>query len=196
MHINPTTCIHDRAAAADHSHPYASLAWSCLFYKSFDSTFLPIMEHPQDFDDGRLECTVSSPRKESEGSKDAYVSYLITTKTNFKSFQVRVADSTTEEPLLMAAPEPRNSSPEEIHGLRVPVQHTMHRIPSCCRPSIAREAQYGLRTRRSVWSRIHRPPDVGPTSIPQAHHPPPGTAAIISPPAIPRKRSVACNHAQ
>jgi sorting nexin-4 len=49
------------------------------------------MEHAQDFDDGRLECIVSSPRKENEGSKDAYVSYLITTKTNFKSFQVNSA---------------------------------------------------------------------------------------------------------
>jgi hypothetical protein len=50
-----------------------------------------IMEHAQDFDDGRLDCTVSNPRKENEGSKDAYVSYLITTKTNFKSFQVGFA---------------------------------------------------------------------------------------------------------
>ena len=29
--------------------------------------------------DGRLDCTVGSPLKESDGTKDAYVSYLITT---------------------------------------------------------------------------------------------------------------------
>lgn len=29
--------------------------------------------------DGTLECTVDTPMKESEGTKDAYVSYLVTT---------------------------------------------------------------------------------------------------------------------
>jgi sorting nexin-4 len=29
--------------------------------------------------DGRLECTVDSPLKENDGSKDAFVSYLVTT---------------------------------------------------------------------------------------------------------------------
>ncbi len=29
--------------------------------------------------EGRLDCTVSSPQKENEGTKDAFVSYLVTT---------------------------------------------------------------------------------------------------------------------
>lgn len=29
--------------------------------------------------DGRLECAVDSPQKENDGTKDAYVSYLVTT---------------------------------------------------------------------------------------------------------------------
>ncbi|KAI1811831.1 hypothetical protein GGS20DRAFT_561065 [Poronia punctata] len=33
-----------------------------------------------------LECTVSEPRKESDGTKDAFVSYLITTNSTFPSF--------------------------------------------------------------------------------------------------------------
>ncbi|PGH07402.1 sorting nexin-4 [Helicocarpus griseus UAMH5409] len=37
--------------------------------------------------DGILECTVDTPLKESGGTKDAYISYLITTHTDFKSFQ-------------------------------------------------------------------------------------------------------------
>ncbi|KAI9770322.1 MAG: intercellular trafficking and secretion [Geoglossum simile] len=37
--------------------------------------------------DGRLECTVGSPLKESDGSKDAFVSYLVTTHTDFPAFQ-------------------------------------------------------------------------------------------------------------
>ncbi|WPH01577.1 Hypothetical protein R9X50_00442500 [Acrodontium crateriforme] len=36
---------------------------------------------------GRLECTVSSPQKEGEGTQNIYVSYLVTTDTDFKSFQ-------------------------------------------------------------------------------------------------------------
>ncbi|KAL5340793.1 hypothetical protein BJX70DRAFT_94709 [Aspergillus crustosus] len=37
--------------------------------------------------DGVLECRVDSPMKENEGTKDAYISYLVTTNTDFKSFQ-------------------------------------------------------------------------------------------------------------
>ncbi|CAG9985199.1 unnamed protein product [Clonostachys byssicola] len=35
----------------------------------------------------KLECTVTSPIKENDGSKDAFVSYLITTNSTFQSFQ-------------------------------------------------------------------------------------------------------------
>ncbi|KAJ1327864.1 sorting nexin-4 [Microdochium nivale] len=34
-----------------------------------------------------LECTVSEPRKESDGTKDAFVSYLVTTNSTFAVFQ-------------------------------------------------------------------------------------------------------------
>ncbi|KAK8016332.1 spartin [Apiospora rasikravindrae] len=34
-----------------------------------------------------LECAVSEPRKESDGTKDAFVSYLVTTSSTFPSFQ-------------------------------------------------------------------------------------------------------------
>ncbi|KAL8285429.1 hypothetical protein RB601_006278 [Gaeumannomyces tritici] len=37
--------------------------------------------------DETLECTVSAPIKENDGTKDAFVSYLITTNTTFPSFQ-------------------------------------------------------------------------------------------------------------
>ncbi|KAF2270688.1 hypothetical protein CC78DRAFT_139059 [Lojkania enalia] len=40
-----------------------------------------------DFTEGRLETTVSHPQKELSGTKDAYVSYLVTTKSDFQSFQ-------------------------------------------------------------------------------------------------------------
>ncbi|KAJ5744441.1 hypothetical protein N7533_009311 [Penicillium manginii] len=37
--------------------------------------------------DGVLECRVDTPLKENEGTKDTYISYLVTTSTDFKSFQ-------------------------------------------------------------------------------------------------------------
>ncbi|KAI9741105.1 MAG: intercellular trafficking and secretion [Cirrosporium novae-zelandiae] len=37
--------------------------------------------------DGRLDCTVDTPLKENDGTKDAYISYLVTTHTDFKTFQ-------------------------------------------------------------------------------------------------------------
>ncbi|KAH6711367.1 putative sorting nexin-4 [Leptodontidium sp. 2 PMI_412] len=37
--------------------------------------------------EGVLECTVTQPIKENDGTKDAYVSYLVTTNTTFPSFQ-------------------------------------------------------------------------------------------------------------
>ncbi|KAF1819446.1 uncharacterized protein K489DRAFT_383668 [Dissoconium aciculare CBS 342.82] len=36
---------------------------------------------------GQLNCNVSSPQKEGEGTQNSYVSYLVTTDTDFKSFQ-------------------------------------------------------------------------------------------------------------
>jgi sorting nexin-4 len=36
---------------------------------------------------GQLICNVSSPQKEGEGTQNSYVSYLVTTDTDFKSFQ-------------------------------------------------------------------------------------------------------------
>lgn len=35
---------------------------------------------PLDFNEGRLECTVDKPQKENDGTKDAYISYLVTTR--------------------------------------------------------------------------------------------------------------------
>ncbi|KAF2118361.1 hypothetical protein BDV96DRAFT_488309 [Lophiotrema nucula] len=40
-----------------------------------------------DFSEGRLETIVGSPQKELSGTKDAYVSYLVTTKSDYQSFQ-------------------------------------------------------------------------------------------------------------
>lgn len=37
--------------------------------------------------EGRLDCTVDSPLKENDGTKDAYVSYLVTTRVRLQSHE-------------------------------------------------------------------------------------------------------------
>ncbi|KAF1360410.1 Phox-like protein [Lizonia empirigonia] len=41
----------------------------------------------EDFSEGRLETSVGSPQKELAGTQNAYVSYLVTTKSDYQSFQ-------------------------------------------------------------------------------------------------------------
>ncbi|KAF2013149.1 hypothetical protein BU24DRAFT_393686 [Aaosphaeria arxii CBS 175.79] len=41
----------------------------------------------EEFSEGRLETTVDKPQKELPGTKDAYVSYLVTTHSDYQSFQ-------------------------------------------------------------------------------------------------------------
>ncbi|KAI5459158.1 hypothetical protein BGZ63DRAFT_415808 [Mariannaea sp. PMI_226] len=45
-----------------------------------------LRQHDHSLDE-TLQCTVSSPIKENDGTKDAFVSYLITTQSSFPSFQ-------------------------------------------------------------------------------------------------------------
>ncbi|KAK8168520.1 putative sorting nexin-4 [Phyllosticta citrichinensis] len=40
-----------------------------------------------DFNEGLLECNVDRPQKENDGTKDAYISYRVTTRSDFQSFQ-------------------------------------------------------------------------------------------------------------
>lgn len=42
--------------------------------------------NPHDFNEGRLECAVDKPQKELDGTKDAYVSYLVSTKASLPSY--------------------------------------------------------------------------------------------------------------
>ena len=51
--------------------------------------------------DGILECTVGSPLKENDGTKDAYVSYLITTTVSLPLlFRLIDSDAYTDRPCL------------------------------------------------------------------------------------------------
>jgi len=44
--------------------------------------------------DGELECTVDSPQKENDGTKDAYVSYKITTHVRIQIYELMLSTNT------------------------------------------------------------------------------------------------------
>jgi hypothetical protein len=75
------------------------------------------------FDDGHLECAVTNPRKENDGSKDAYVSYLVTTKTDFKTFQVGRLQPRNWVLEAYNYVETGDADTAKIHRLCLPVQH-------------------------------------------------------------------------
>lgn len=86
--------------------------------------------------DGVLECTVTSPIKENDGTKDAYVSYLVT--TNVGSTYARNTDLLLTTPdNLPIFPETHDISPQTLHRLRILIQDTIERIPRMCRTAVA-----------------------------------------------------------
>lgn len=86
---------------------FSNISWNSEQYPSGAALSTPAHEPPApDFDHSRqegrnsdarhidpalsgdiLECTVSDPHKDNDGTKDAYVSYLISTHSTFPSFQ-------------------------------------------------------------------------------------------------------------
>jgi len=53
---------------------------------TFTPAHAPPLSMAADFSEGRLETIVGTPQKELPGTKDAYVSYLVTTKVGFLPF--------------------------------------------------------------------------------------------------------------
>lgn len=109
--------------------------------------------------DGRLDCTVDTPLKENDGTKDAYVSYLVTTNVRFcrikypnahrsATSQVSTNEHITDRLRLLPKIHRQSSSP--FHRLRFPLQSALSRIPSMRRPPSPRQAQNGIRPRRPL----------------------------------------------
>ncbi|PSS08655.1 hypothetical protein M430DRAFT_54033 [Amorphotheca resinae ATCC 22711] len=93
---------------------------------------------------GTLECTVTQPMKENDGTKDAYVSYLVTTTTTFPSFQKPVTtvrrrftdfvflykSLTKEYPACAVPPLPDKHKMEYVRGDRFGPDFTQRRANS------------------------------------------------------------------
>jgi hypothetical protein len=98
--------------------------------------------------DGVLECTVDSPLKENDGTKDAYVSYLINTTVGL-SFWSRLVDSflSTNRRLAFRPISNHFRNPNSLS------EGASQISSSCGRPFIAntQHAQYPHYLRRITW---------------------------------------------
>lgn len=105
---------------------------------------------PENFGDGRLECTVNQPQTENIGSQNVYTSFLVTTKVAYSSIMELLTRTYTMADRFQDLPSARNKSEEAFHRLRLPIQHPISRIPSCRRPSAAGQTQHVVRARRPI----------------------------------------------
>jgi hypothetical protein len=82
--------------------------------------------------DGRLECTVDSPLKENDGSKDAFVSYLVTTHVSSRRATLLIIyqNAYLLPDRLPHLPKTDSNSPQAIYRLRLLVQGPHRRLPS------------------------------------------------------------------
>lgn len=99
--------------------------------------------------DGVLECRVDSPLKENDGTKDAYISYLVTTQVSCPVspgvtcglfMAVHCTDGRDIADRFQVFPEVRICSAQTIYGFLLPIQDTLSGI-SCLRgPTSTRQA--------------------------------------------------------
>lgn len=127
--------------------------------------------------EGYLECVVGTPQKEHEGTKDAYISYLISTNVRLDSR--KAIDSEADRVLVGFQDlfEIRVHCQKTLHRFRLPLQDTFPPIHTRSSTSAARQTQDGIRPRRSVWPRLHAETCPLPSSFHKAHNTPPGTQA-------------------
>lgn len=87
-----------------------------------------------EFTEGRLETTVDSPQKELPGTKDAYVSYQVTTRVCALPGPCRVlALPAANSPCavrLPIVPTPRILSAAPLYRLRLPLETIDQRVPT------------------------------------------------------------------
>lgn len=79
--------------------------------------------------DGRLECIVDKPQKENDGTKDAFVSYRVTTHVRLTLPKHRDSKPTEASPAnvsiidgLCILPKTHQPGPAPLHRLRLPLQ--------------------------------------------------------------------------
>jgi len=148
-----------------------------------------------DFSEGRLETFVGSPQKELAGTQNQYISYQVTTKVGTASYTLaaiwrqgrrRYADEPrlVELPVL---PEARVHRPAPLYRFCLPIQTVIERISAMCRPTVARQAQDGIRARRPLRTRLHAKTGPFTAPLPQASIFASGSAASYACHQLPRE---------
>ena len=84
--------------------------------------------------DGSLEVTVDTPLKENDGTKDAYVSYLVTTNVSILALHENM-QLTEFVDRLQVLPERRIQRPTTFHRLCLPTTSPTSRLPSLRYPA-------------------------------------------------------------
>lgn len=105
--------------------------------------------------DGIIECTVDSPLKENDGTKDAHISYLVTTHVRRSLQQCSDSILILATVRLSILPETHLLHPSPIHRLCLSQKYTLPEFPSLCRPPITREEQPTTCARGGLQYRIH-----------------------------------------
>ena len=103
--------------------------------------------------EGRLDCTVDTPIKEHDGTKDAYVSYLVTTRVRVRARSLQTSSSTRG--IIVDIMTDRFcvvlkiycQGPPTLHRLRLPIQIPLSRVPAMRSPTSPRQAQNGVCSR-------------------------------------------------
>jgi hypothetical protein len=136
--------------------------------------------------DGILECTVEKPLKENDGTKDAYVSYLVT--TNVCCVMYCPGPANTRLDRLQVLPKIRILRTAAFHRLRFPPTNATSRISSMRRPTPPRKAHHCLHPRRPLQHRVHPTPSMVPPPLHQTPDPPPRPPPLHNPNPLPRNK--------
>ena len=145
---------------------------------------------------GYLECEVGSPLKENDGSKDAYVSYQVTTHVCPQlALCMPRASRLTSLDRLQILPKIHPYCPPTLHRLRLPLQEPLARLPRMRCTTTARQAANGIRKGRSVRSRFHTATRTLPFPLPEAHYPAPHPPTQFFTGCLPREPRLECAHA-
>jgi hypothetical protein len=99
-----------------------------------------------------LECTVTEPHKESDGTKDAFVSYLITTNVSYsppptitKTAAAQLTMSLHHPVYLPFLPETSIYRSSALHRLPLPLQDALQRLPGMRGAASPGQAADGVR---------------------------------------------------
>lgn len=108
---------------------------------------------------GRLDCTVNTPLKENDGTKDAYISYLVTTHVGclmnqcFRQSPFKLTITAADGLQILYEIQFRRAP--SLHRLCLSLQNPSPRIPCLRGSSPPRQTQDGIRPWWSLRPRLH-----------------------------------------